>query len=103
MDRRLQLHDMLKTVMGGLTSKVYFQPPSNVKVEYPCIVYQRDGADTEFASNLPYSFNQRYQVTLIDRDPDNPAREMIAALPMCRYERYFAANNLNHDIFVIYI
>lgn len=102
MEKRLRLHEILKEIMGGSSSNVYFQPPANIRMQYPCIVYQRDDALTEFAGNLPYSFNQRYQVTLIDRDPDHPAREKIAALPLCRYERYFAANNLNHDVFVVY-
>lgn len=69
---------------------------------YPCIVFQRDDTWTTFAGNLPYSNMQRYQVTLIDRDPDNPIREKVASLPLSNYERWFAANNLNHDVFVIY-
>jgi hypothetical protein len=102
MATRLELHEVLKDLMGGPTSKVYFQPPPQHQMSYPCIVYQRDDARTEFAGNRPYSFTQRYQVTLIDTNPDHLAREKIAALPMCRYERYFAANKLNHDVFVIY-
>jgi hypothetical protein len=44
----------------------------------------------------------RYQVTLIDRNPDNPVRDTIAALPMTLYQRFFVADNLNHDVFYIY-
>lgn len=69
---------------------------------YPAIVYQRDDAWTEFAGNRPYSYQQRYQVTLIAKDPDSDIRSKIADLPLSRYERFFAANNLNHDVFVIY-
>jgi hypothetical protein len=38
---RLQLQTLLET----LTEHVYFQPPENLKVQYPCIVYQRDFAE----------------------------------------------------------
>lgn len=69
---------------------------------YPCIVYQRDNAITDFAGNYPYRFTQRYQVTLIDRHPDNVTHGKLAGLPMCLFNRYFAADNLNHDVFVLY-
>lgn len=69
---------------------------------YPCIVYQRDAADTKFAGNKPYSFIQRYQVTLIDPNPDTSLLAKIAALPMCVYNRGFATSGLNHDVFVLY-
>jgi hypothetical protein len=41
-------------------------------------------------------------VTLIDRDPDNPAIEKIAALPMTTFNRFFKAESLNHDVFTLY-
>lgn len=71
-------------------------------MQYPCIVYQRDNAISEFADNAAYRYTQRYQVTIIDRDPDNTIRARVARLPMCIYNRYFAANNLNHDVFILY-
>jgi hypothetical protein len=69
---------------------------------YPCIVYHRDSADTKFADNHPYRYTQRYQVTYVDQLPDSDILEKIARLPMCQYQRYFAARNLNHDVFVLY-
>lgn len=71
-------------------------------MQYPCIVYQRDNAITEFADNEPFRYTQRYQVTLIGRDPDTAVLGKIASLPMCLFNRYFAADNLNHDVFVLY-
>lgn len=98
MGRRLDLHDLLVSI----TEHVYFQPPENVKLEYPCIVYQRDSANTKFAGNAPYRYTQRYQVTIISRNPDNDILDQVAKLPMCEYQRYFTADNLNHDVFVLY-
>jgi hypothetical protein len=71
-------------------------------MEYPCIVYQRDAGNTKFADNSPYSYTQRYQVTLIDRDPDSSVLVKIADLPRCLYNRGFAVNGLNHDVFILY-
>lgn len=97
---RLQLHELLKQLIG--TDNVYFQPPANVQMEYPCIVYKRDLARTQFAGNSPYRYTKRYQVTVIDRDPDSEIPDKIAALPRCTFDRHFAADNLNHDAFTLY-
>lgn len=99
-DRRLQLHEILCDILGS--RQVYYQPPASVKMEYPAIVYSLDGADTKFASNKPYSHKRRYQVTYMDRKPDSPIYDKLAALPMCLFERWFAANQLNHNVFNLY-
>src|ERR1044071_6348794 len=44
-DLQALLEDLLRT------SSVYFQPPANVVMVYPCIVYHRDTAVTDFANN----------------------------------------------------
>jgi hypothetical protein len=41
-------------------------------------------------------------VTAIDRDPDGPLREKVAALPYCFYNRGYAVSGLNHDVFKLY-
>lgn len=98
MGQRLDLQEILEEI----TPKVYFQPPSNLTMVYPCIVYQRDYADTKFAGNNPYGYTQRYQVTLIDPDPDTNILGKIARLPMCVFNRHYVVNNLNHDVFTLY-
>lgn len=71
-------------------------------MNYPCIVYERDNASAKFADNIPYSFTQRYQVTLIDRSPDSDVIQKLAAFPLSSFSRHFATSGLNHDVFVIY-
>jgi hypothetical protein len=98
---RQLLHDKLQAIMGE--GMVYFQPPPNLQVVEPCIVYHRDNADTKFADNTSYRFTQRYTVIYIDRAPDREdILAEIASLPMCLYQRWYTANNLNHDAFVVY-
>jgi hypothetical protein len=96
--RRLDLQTLLET----LTPNVYFQPPNDQTIQYPCIVYQRYTAKTEFADNIPYLHEQRYQVTVIDPDPDSDIPEKVAALPKCLQNRFFVAGQLNHDVFNLY-
>jgi hypothetical protein len=100
LDRRLELHGILRDILG--TDNCYFQPPESVKLSYPCIIYKRNTGDTQYADNAPYTFRISYQVTYIDKDPDAEAIMGIAALPYCRMDRHFTANNLNHDTFNLY-
>jgi hypothetical protein len=71
-------------------------------MQYPCIVYQRFNGITAFADNSPYRHTKRYQVTVIDPDPDGPIYNKVAALPMCLHNRFFIVDDLNHDIFNLY-
>lgn len=100
MGQRLELQSLLETLLGS--ENVYFQPPENIQMQYPAIVYERDSVDTKFADNNPYSHTKRYQVTVIDRDPDSSIPDAVAKLPRCLFLRHFVADNLNHDIYGLY-
>lgn len=97
---REELHQILKNLLG--TPNVYFQPPANIRMNYPCIVYKRDSATTQHADNEPYTHRKRYQVTVIDRDPDSTTPDKVARLPMCTFNRFYTADDLNHDVYNIF-
>jgi hypothetical protein len=98
--RRVEFNDILKAILGS--GNVYFQPPPNHVMAYPCIVYERDNASAKYADNLPYNVQQRYQVTLIDRNPESDVYFKLEQLPLSSFSRHFATSGLNHDVFVIY-
>jgi hypothetical protein len=98
MGQRLDLQALLETIVDH----VYFQPPSNILLVYPCIVYKRDFADTKFADDIPYANTKRYMVTAIDRDPDSVIPDKVAALPMTLFNRYYAADELHHDVYNVF-
>lgn len=100
MASRLDLQELLETLLGS--DKVYFQPPPNIQMVYPALVYKRDEISTEFANNKPYIHSKRYQITCIDRDPDSLIPDKIAALPFCVFANAFTANGLHHTVFTIY-
>jgi hypothetical protein len=100
MAQRHELQTLLVNLLGS--TNVYFQPPPTLKMEYPCIVYKRDWANTTFADGKPYTYTKRYQVIVIDRDPDSVIPDKIAELPMCVFERFYTADNLNHDVFKLF-
>jgi hypothetical protein len=100
MGTRPEFQTVLEDLLGS--GNVYFQPPPNVTMSYPAIVYNRDYQDVKRADNIPYSRTLRYQVTVIDADPDSLIPDKVAELPMTTYVRHFTADHLNHDIYDVY-
>ena len=101
MASRLELHTTLVNIIGA-ANRVYFQPPSNLSMLYPCIVYKRDSAFVRHADNSPYLRKKRYMVTVIDKDPDSLIPDKVASLPLTAFSRHFTADNLNHDVYNVY-
>ena len=100
MSTRLELHELLCEILGS--EHVYFQPPESIRMQYPAIVYSRDDIENEPANNKPYIQSTVYNVIVIDADPDSEIVDRISKLPMCIFDRYYAADNLNHDSFTLY-
>lgn len=97
-EKRIEFHEFLKTICDN----VYFSPPTGKKLKYPCIVYERSYAKVNYADNSPYTLDTRYSLTVIDPNPDSAIVPKIEILPKCSYDRHFAIDNLNHDVFTIY-
>jgi hypothetical protein len=95
---RLLLHSILTAIVDN----VYFQKPPSTGMVYPCIVYSRETAEEKYADNIQYNRMLRYQVTVIDRNPDSDIPNQVAALPLCSHDRFYVADNLNHDVFTLF-
>lgn len=100
MGKRRDLQWALEAVLGS--RNVYFQPPASINMSYPCIVYKQIPGTTLYASNSAYFRKKRYQITVIDKNPDSAIPDKIADLPLCSIERCFTADNLNHFIYNLY-
>ena len=100
MDRRMSLQAKLEEILGS--RNVYYEPPESLKIKYPCIIYKRDADNTRYADNIRYKSINGYQVTIIDKASDSPIIDRLKTLPMCRWNRHFASDNLNHDVFTLY-
>jgi hypothetical protein len=100
MDNRLQLQTQLENLLGS--RNVYFQPPENEKLNYPCIKYKRNNNVMSFADNNPYTHEMQYQITVIDKNPDSLIPARIATMPKCKFDRYYAKDGLNHDVYNIF-
>lgn len=100
MGTRLDLHEIFCSILGS--RNVYFQPPETIKINYPCIVYECASNDTRFADNRPYKSIRRYTATIIDKNPDSQLPDKLGGLSLCRLNRVYTADNLNHYVFDIY-
>jgi len=100
MSDRIDLHNILKAILES--SNVYFQPPESIKMQYPCIVYQKNKMDIKKADDKVYYHTNGYMITVIDPNPDSYIPERLLELQMCTFDRQFTANNLYHTTFNIY-
>lgn len=99
MGSRLDLQNLLEFILGS--RNVYYQPPESVKIKYPAIIYRRNDIDNNFADDIVYMQNHTYQIIVIDADPDSEIVDRVSKLPMCRYDRHYTSDNLNHDVFIL--
>ena len=81
---------------------VYYQPPESIKMEYPAIRYSKTDINTKSANDSNYIINNKYEIIVIDRRPDNPVVYKLLQLPMCSYERHYISDNLHHDVLTLY-
>lgn len=100
MGNRLDLQILLEGLLGS--SFVYFQPPESIQLSYPCIIYQRSSIRIDHSNNSPYTLRKEYTITVIHRDPDSLVPDQIAMMPTARHDRYYTADNLNHNVFTIF-
>lgn len=97
---RSALHLLLEGFVGS--KRAYFQPKQNTSIDYPCIVYSRDNSYILNADNLKYVTKKRYQITVIDRNPDSTIPDQVENLPYSRFDRAFITDGLNHTVFNVY-
>lgn len=100
MDRQEELNVLLEKLLGS--RNVYYQPPTNVRMNYPAIKYSKTKIESKFADNAAYSFSNRYEIIVISQQPDNPVIYELLKLPYCTFDRHYKADNLNHDVLTLY-
>ena len=100
MASRLQLHKALKDL--GILN-VYFQPPENVKLKFPCIVYKFTKFETEHADDNPYAIKKKYNILYITKDPDDNKPEEIAwAFSTISHINTYVSDTLYHHSYDLY-
>ena len=99
---RLELHKIFQQIFEN-NNNIYYQPPENIKIEYPALIYTKDNINIKYANNRSYIMKDRYMITIIDKKPDNQAIKKILNLENTSYNRHYVSNGLNHDVLTIYV
>lgn len=106
MNKRLEFHDILCEIVNITEPDgdrhTYFQPPASVKMCYPAIRYSTKPIEAIHADNIIYRHLQSYDVILISKQIESDRVMKLLALPYCKHEAHYIADNLYHDKFTIY-
>lgn len=97
---RLELHSLLQELLGS--DHVFYQAPESIKMSYPAIKYSKSTIQSTYANDRKYGMRDCYQLIVIAKLPDDPVIKKLLELPYCSYDRYYVADNLNHDVLTIY-
>lgn len=96
------LSTLLNSVPG--IKKCYFEPPTNMQLKYPCIIYKLRGNEADFADNIRYMKRKIYTVTIITEDPDSEIPDILEEMfPYCSMDSPpFVVDGLHHYTYTLY-
>lgn len=85
------------------SKNVYYQPPADLKMKYPCVRYQPANIDIKEADNHGYITTRAYDVLYISKTQDENVALQLARFPRSRHDRSYKQSGLYHESFTIYI
>ena len=100
MASRLELQKKLEELLES--RNVYYEPPTNVRMEYDAIRYSLEAIESRFANDDRYRNLKKYNVIVISRDPDPEVVDKILGLRYTSLGRPYVADNLYHYPITIY-
>ena len=95
-----------ESIQEEAEARVYFQPPESMRLQFPCFIYSRTGANQTYANDKDYMFRQKYSLTYVTRDPDT--QEIVTRIKKtfdyCGYDSNspMVYDNLYHEMFTLY-
>ncbi len=101
MHTQVDLQNALEQFLGS--RNVYFQPPSNVHLKYPCIIYDWSKVKPEYANNYMYMHTKAYEVMIIDQKKNSEFPDkFLTAFPYVSFSRVYPADGLWHFVYNLY-
>lgn len=97
---RLELQSKLEELLRS--RNVYYNPPTNLRMEYDCIRYSLGTIDNKYANDSKYSKMKRYELIVISRVSDPEIVDKLLELPYCSMGSPYKADNLNHYPLTLY-
>lgn len=102
-ENRLKLHTVLCDILGS--DKCYYEPPSTIRLEYPCFIYNKEKGKILHADNIRYLYKERYSLTIIDTNPDSelPGKLFSSNISYLEEDRSpYVADGLYHFSYTLY-
>ena len=100
---RLTLDAKLKAIADELGCSLYFQPPADIRLTYPCILYSASGSQDMRANNGHYVLHIGYDITYITKDPDTKVPfKILETVSYGNLGRQFVSDNLYHHVIECY-
>lgn len=107
MDRRHQISTILHRLSDF--GQIYFDPPTNTRMSYPCIKYEFQDRPSANADNRRYITHSSYTVFFITRNPDDIGKfcEAIENIDEKKvyvsFDRSYVADGLHHVVYTLTI
>lgn len=99
-ERRLELHRKLVALLGS--PNVYHQPPENLALRFPAIIYSRTDYDVAHADDIPYHVTRQWQVSVVSQEPSNAIVDALMKWPMTTFKASYVVDRMRHDVVNIY-
>lgn len=101
MERRLKLQMELSKILNS--DHVYFNPPETIKLQYPCIIFKKKGANLKKADNRVYRKTSQYQLIYIrDKNDELMENKLLDAFPMISEGVSYTSQNLLHTPYTLF-
>lgn len=93
----------LQQALYQFSDNVYFQPPSDIRMIYPCIVYNKSKPKVDRANNHIYNKSQEYKLIVMDFDPDGDiADRIIEYFTHSAIDSIFVVDRLHQTTITLY-
>ena len=98
-NKRLEVQNFFSSICPH----VYFQPPENIGIQLPAIIYKLSDIDRRLADNRVYNQNRVYEVVVLDIDSESEIVDTLSNNIKCKFIRQYTANDTYHSVFEYYI
>ena len=88
-----------------ISNNVYYNPPTSIRMSYPCFRFAENNTYTIRADNVAYLNHRRWVITYITTDEEEVEtviNRMLNHFMMCNNETVYKADNLIHIVFNLY-
>lgn len=100
MKTRAEVQSMLEEILDS--KNVYFQPPSNTSLKYPCIVFKFSRFDTRPADNKPYIVTSCWEIHHMYKNPKHDLKEkFVFEAPFCSWDRRIVSDGVYNDYYTL--